>query len=301
MLTQRACRSDAAALARRLLSAHVPTTAARHLAAIMFLCLAPPTSAHASEVAVRYLVERTPLVAARAAPVTIEIHADASCNAPPIASETFPLRALQLILDVKRVKLRGARPAASVVELRHVVSGVPAVSSLYARVRGDDIVPAGHACQVQAFVPPAVPRPIVRDANGTSIGALALMSSLYTNNDAQTAVLRDDGNGVYGLAIGSMTFATFESGSFVFPTSDCSGPPYLPRASPLEPTTVLYESGVFFGPGGPPELLSVASASAEYSGCYDETSHASRLTVPMIALDLARFVPPFRIDHVPTP
>ncbi|MEO6027509.1 MAG: hypothetical protein ABIR79_11640 [Candidatus Binatia bacterium] len=279
----------------------MPTTAARHLAAIMLLCLARPTSAHASEIAVRYLVERTPLVAALAtATVTIELHTDASCNAP-IASETFPLRDLQPVLDLKRVKLRGVRPAARVVELRHVASGVPAVSSLYARVRGDDIVPAGDACQVQAFVPPAVLRPIVRDANGTSIGALALMSSLYTNNDAQTAVLRDDGHGVYGLAIGSMIFATFESGSFVFPTTDCSGPPYLPRPSPLEPTTVLYESGVFYGPGGPPELLSVASASVEYSGCYDETPPESRLTVPMIPLDLARFVPPFRIDHAPTP
>ncbi len=279
------------------ISPFVPTMALRHSAAILVLCLASPSPAGAADVAVRYLVERTPLRASAATtPVTVELHADATCSAP-FASATLPLGDLQPLVDLQRVKLRGARPAPRVVELRPTVSGAPAVATIYARVHGDGITPVGGACQVQAFVPPpSVTQPIARDATGAVIGALSLISYPEPGG-AQTAVLRDDGYGAYGLAIGSMIFASLDIG-LVFPTTDCSGAPFLQRFGVLMPTSRFDDSEVFHGPGGPPSIITVRSAlGLETDDCFEDTTPGDRLAVPAIPLGLERFVPPFRIDH----
>ncbi len=287
-------------LARLLLFVRPPITSVRRFVATLLVCLTSGGVAHASDVAVRYLVERAPLrsLAATAA-VTVELHGDAACSAPMI-SVPATLGDLDAIIDVKRITLRGDRPKRRVVELRYAASGVPAASAVYAHVVGDGVVPTGGACQVQAFVPPpVVPHPIVRDAHGTRIGPLALMTGLGVDSDAQTAVLQDDGHGVYGLAIGSMIFASFDHG-FTYPSADCSGTPFLPRRSVLAPTTWREYGEELYGPAGPPSVVTLQSFLDVY-GCQD-TGPYTELAVPLMPLmplGLERFVPPFHIDHAP--
>jgi hypothetical protein len=208
-----------------------------------------------------------------------------------VASQTVSLANVERIVDIKRLRLHGARTARRVLELRHTFTGLAPVSTLYARVRGEGVVPVGGECQTQTFVPPpTVPRPLVRDANGTVIGVVALVGYAYTG------VLRDDGFGVYGIAIGSRIFAALNY-YLAFPTPDCSGAPFQPRFFVHERTTQL--NGVIYGPGGPVTEIVVRSYLFE-EGCWVESQPSPELVVPAIPLDLTRFVPPFRVDHAPT-
>ena len=228
--------------------------------------------------------------------MTVELHRDRACSTP-IASLTLPLADLDRIVELKRFPLHGAPPAPRLAELRHVVTAVPAVAAVYARVVGDAVVPTGGACQVQALAPPPpVARPLARDANGTSIGVLSVIATQGQDFGLQAAVLRDDGYGLYGVAIGRSIFAALDT-QLEFASDDCTGTPYLPRYGVLQPTAQLQFMGTVYGPAGPATAITTHSALIE-TGCgefgpYDES------LVPATALDLGRFVPPFRVDHAP--
>jgi hypothetical protein len=244
----------------------------------------------AADVEVRYLAERAPLRAlAATAEVTIELHTDATCG-DAVVSETVRLADFQAIVDLTRVRLRGAPRAARLVELRRVVAGLPGVGAVYARVRGDGIVPVGGTCQAQTFVPPpAMPRPVVRDANGALIGTLSVL-------DRDTyGVLADDGYGAYGLAIGRSLFAAFDFG-LLFATPDCSGSPFLQLYFYPHVRTAVVD-GTIYGPAGAPRLTAFRSASDESSGCFEDSYE--EYAVPAVPLDLGRFVPPFVVHNLP--
>lgn len=274
------------------------TRTLRSLGVLLAFALATVPRVHAGDVAVRFLAERTPLRSMSPdAPVTVELHADAACSLP-VASETLPVRTLGAIVELKRLQLRGASPRPRTVELRHVMRGVSAARALYARIIGVGVLAVGSPCQVQAFVPPpAAVRPIARDAEGTPIGVLSVMSYPSSHSDVQTAVLRDDGHGVYGLAIGSQIFVAFQSG-FGWSTSDCSGTPYSGTiGGVLAPATWDEASDVIYGPAGPASMVPIRAFS-DYYGCSPHAEETA-LATPVAPLGLERFVPPFRIDHAP--
>jgi hypothetical protein len=270
----------------------------RALGVLLTVALTMVPGVDAGDVAVRYLAERASLRSVSPdAPVTVELHADGACSLP-VAMETLTLRTLGSIVEVKRIALRGGSSRPRTVELRHVMREVPAARSLYARVRGDGVAPVGSPCQVQAFAPPpAAARPIARDAEGTAIGVLSVMSYPSSHRDVQTAVLRDDGHGVYGLAIGRQAFVAFESG-FGWSTSDCSGTPYSGTVGGvLAPATWDEASDVIYGPAGPAAIVPIRAFS-DYYGCHAHAEEPA-LATPVAPLGLERFVPPFGIDHAP--
>jgi hypothetical protein len=83
------------------------------------LVLATSSPAGAADVAVRYLVERDPLrLLPSTAPLVLELHADPLCSAL-VASQTVSLANVERIVDIKRLRLHGARTARRVLELRH--------------------------------------------------------------------------------------------------------------------------------------------------------------------------------------
>lgn len=290
---------DGVFLARR--GTGVGTAAAlacvRTIVTLALAFLLPATPARAADVALRYLVERTPLRAASpATPVTLELHADAACSAP-IAATTIALGSLDAVEDLKHLKLRGAASRPRIAELHHALAGVPAATAVYARAVGDAIVPIGDACQVQGFVPPPpVARPVVHDATGATIGVLSVIANPGQDHTVEQAVLRDDGHGVYGLAIGNRVFA---AGGYEldFESTDCSGPPYMRRFGVLEPTVNPDYGTVFYGPAGPAAMVPLGSASVP--GCLQNSPPWLELAVPAVPLDLDRFVPPFHIEHAP--
>jgi hypothetical protein len=245
---------------------------------------------YAADVEIRYLVERDSLRALpSSADVTIELHDDAACD-HAVASETVPIVDLQPIVELTRLRLRGARRSPHVVELRRVLSGVPAVAAVYARVAGDGVVPVGDACQVQTSMPPpAVQWPTVRDANGARIGALTLLRPSWYG------VLADDGFGAYALGVSRAFLGALDFG-VLFPTADCSGPPFLSEYQQPYPDAADVQ-GVVYGPSGPPALTTLRSGRSD-DDCFDGAPY-DEYAVPAMPLDLGRFVPPFTIDHIP--
>ncbi len=248
-------------------------------------------SAQAADVEIRYLVERAPLRALPAATqVIIELHADADCDAA-VASESIALADIESIVDIPRVRLRGAPRLPRIVELRRTVTGLPAVTAVYAAVHADGIVPVAEPCQVQALAPPSpMPRPIVRDARGATIGVVSRIGR------ERYGVLVDEGRGVaYGIGIGRSTFVAFESGQ-LFSTLDCSGAPLLQLYEYPYVMAADATDGLIYGPTGPPTLVPLRSFLGNY-GCLETGREA--YAVPAMPLDLERFIPPFIVDHVP--
>jgi len=264
--------------------------------AVLVLCLGGAAAAPAADVDVRYVVERAPLrVLPATAEIVIELHADAACDAA-VASQTIALADLQPIVDLTRVRLHGAPRGPRAVELRHVATNLPAVAAVYARVRGDGVVPIGDSCQVQTFIPlPTVPHPTVRDSNGTFVGVVALIDYYGTNG-----IFADDGHGIaYGIGIGRFVLGALNFG-VLLATPDCSGTPYLqlynyPHA--LAAAIGGAVGGTHYVPAGPPALTTLRSFLDD-DGCHDGPTY-DELAVPAAVLDAGRFVPPFIVDHVP--
>lgn len=243
--------------------------------------------ATAADVAVRYLAERAPLrAAAPTALVRVELHPDPGCSAP-IAATTVALGALDAVTAVERVKLRGAHAGPRLVELRHVVHGVPAVPAVYARITGDGVAPATGDCQLQAIAaPPGAAWPLVRDADGAPMGAVAIVTSYGGNG-----VIADDGHGAYAIAYGRHALAAVDY-YLSYATPDCSGTPYLALGWNAIVGSSSVE-GVIWVPSGPLATTPLAGFYDDRCSGFDPEPY---LAAPAMPFDPERFAEPYAID-----
>lgn len=166
------------------------------------------SSAFAADVRVTYLVDGKALKAGAPAgtPLTFELHTTSACGAP-VATTTVDVENVTLLAHLKAASVKsGPKPPKSVLEMRHVLSGVTPASAFWLKVTGAGVTPVGGACQLQyasvggitAVAPPASCPPDSVVAGTTCVDKYE--ASLWDIPPSATTVIQKVKDGTVTLA-----------------------------------------------------------------------------------------------------
>jgi hypothetical protein len=227
--------------------------------------------------------------------LTFTLYTDASCT-QQVFQQVVPIETVALVSRLKTFTPRNAPRGPKIDEVHETLTGVSAAGTLYLTVTGTGINPVGGACQAQATVQAS--GAVVKDANGSILGVNG--SSVEVNDTSIP-------DGIYWVAyrnVGGQTVGIYYRGPgytfpVVYPTTDCSGQPYVLTPSIVDPYPIGTVSGTtLFYAIASSQGLNVSSERDIFGDCFPYASPQGMAVAPAATASgpVPVFTPPFHVE-----